>query len=236
MFCHFVRESQNRTLTEVVKLSSSVESLSSKQQSTDQRVMAALNEIKTELEGSTVQAISHHGMVFAMIRLSSSVQSLSSKLESTDQRVMDALTEMKAMLETMYVLAGGSTCEPGWTFFRSKCYLFSDDKLNWHEARDYCRSQNASLFKLETKDEWALIRPRAASSTYWIGLTDEDTGQWRWADGTPYVMNKDDWGEGQPDDWKEHGLGEGEDCGHIATYGKFNDIHCSIKMNYICKA
>ncbi|KAL6464072.1 hypothetical protein MHYP_G00284630 [Metynnis hypsauchen] len=230
-------ESQNRTLTEVVKLSSSVEALSSKQQSTDQRVMAVLSEIKTELEGSSVQAISQHGMMFAMIRLSASVQSLSSNLESADQRMMDALIEMKAMLETMYILAGGSTCEPEWIRFRSKCYLFSDDKLNWHEARDYCRSQNASLFKLETKDEWAFIRPRAAPDQYWVGLTDEDTGQWRWADGTPYVMNKDDWEEGQPDDWKEHGLGEeGEDCGHIVASGKFNDNHCSTKMKYICKA
>uniref|UniRef100_A0AAR2JJK8 C-type lectin domain-containing protein n=1 Tax=Pygocentrus nattereri TaxID=42514 RepID=A0AAR2JJK8_PYGNA len=199
--------------------------------------MAALNEIKNELEGSTVQAISHHGMMFAMIRLSSSVESLSSKLKSTDQRVMDALSEMKAMLETMYVLTGGSTCEPGWTLFRSKCYLFSDDKLNWHEARDYCRSQNASLVKLETKDEWVFVTARTTLQHYWVGLTDEDTGQWRWTDGTPYVMNKDDWEVGQPDDWKNHGLGEeGEDCGHLKAAGKFNDAHCSNSMKYICKA
>lgn len=44
------------------------------------------------------------------------------------------------------------------------------------------------------------------------------------------------WSEGQPDDWKSHGLGEeGEDCGHIKWSGKLNDAHCSMKYRYACK-
>ncbi len=30
----------------------------------------------------------------------------------------------------------------------------------------------------------------AKQNEYWIGLTDQNTGQWRWADDTPYTMNK----------------------------------------------
>ncbi|XP_037389164.1 C-type lectin domain family 4 member F-like isoform X1 [Pygocentrus nattereri] len=235
-------ESKNGTLTEVVKLSSSVESLSSKLQSTDQKVMATLSNMKTKLESSGKIAVfaqeSQNRTLAEVVKLSSSVESLSSKLQSTDQKVMAALSEMKAKLESCSKTAeGGSTCKPGWTPQGCKCYFFSTDKLNWHQARDYCRSQSASLLKLETKDEWVFVTARTTLQHYWVGLTDEDTGQWRWTDGTPYVMNKDDWEVGQPDDWKNHGLGEeGEDCGHLKAAGKFNDAHCSNSMKYICKA
>lgn len=44
------------------------------------------------------------------------------------------------------------------------------------------------------------------------------------------------WRPGQPDDWTEHGLGEGgEDCGQITYDGMLNDAHCSTKMKYICE-
>ncbi|KAL7837921.1 hypothetical protein AOLI_G00263250 [Acnodon oligacanthus] len=230
-------ESQDRTLTEVVKLSSSVEALSSKLQSTDQRVTVALSDMKTKLEISSKTAESQDRTLTEVVKLSSSVDALSSKLQSTDQKVMATLSEMKVKLESSSKTAGGSTCKTGWSLYGCKCYFFSNDRLNWHQARDFCRAQNSSLLKLEAKDEWTFVTERTTLNHYWVGLTDEDTGQWRWADGTPYVMNKDEWEVGQPDDWKNHGLGEeGEDCGHLKRAGKFNDAHCSMKMNYICKA
>ncbi|XP_037389166.1 asialoglycoprotein receptor 1-like isoform X3 [Pygocentrus nattereri] len=228
------------SLTAVNSLLASLESEQQKRaQDSDQRVMAALSEIKAKVESSSKAAEeSKNGTLTEVVKLSSSVESLSSKLQSTDQKVMAALSEMKAKLESCSKTAeGGSTCKPGWTPQGCKCYFFSTDKLNWHQARDYCRSQSASLLKLETKDEWVFVTARTTLQHYWVGLTDEDTGQWRWTDGTPYVMNKDDWEVGQPDDWKNHGLGEeGEDCGHLKAAGKFNDAHCSNSMKYICKA
>ncbi|KAL6464071.1 hypothetical protein MHYP_G00284620 [Metynnis hypsauchen] len=234
-------ESKNRTLTEVVKLSSSVDSVSSKLQSTDQKVMSTLSNMKTKLESSSKTAVlvqeSQNRTLTEVVKLSSSVEALSSKLQSTDQKVMASLSEMKAKLESSSKTAGGSTCKPGWTLYGSRCYFFSNGRLNWYLARDYCRSQDASLLKLEAKDEWTFVTARTTLNHYWVGLTDENTGQWRWTDGTPYVMNKDEWEVGQPDDWKNHGLGEeGEDCGHLKRAGKFNDAHCSMEMNYICKA
>uniref|UniRef100_A0AAR2JIR5 C-type lectin domain-containing protein n=1 Tax=Pygocentrus nattereri TaxID=42514 RepID=A0AAR2JIR5_PYGNA len=224
------------------RLNSSISELTAKLQDTDQKVMAGLSEMKDKLKISSKTAVfaqeSQNRTLAEVVKLSSSVESLSSKLQSTDQKVMAALSEMKAKLESCSKTAeGGSTCKPGWTPQGCKCYFFSTDKLNWHQARDYCRSQSASLLKLETKDEWVFVTARTTLQHYWVGLTDEDTGQWRWTDGTPYVMNKDDWEVGQPDDWKNHGLGEeGEDCGHLKAAGKFNDAHCSNSMKYICKA
>ncbi|XP_072548736.1 C-type lectin domain family 10 member A-like, partial [Salminus brasiliensis] len=129
------------------------------------------------------------------------------------------------------------SCKSGWTLFGSRCYFFSRNELNWHEARDYCRAQNSFLLTVESKEELGLVLTKTFMAYYWVGLTDENTGQWRWDDGTPYTMNKNDWNPGQPDDWKNHGLGEeGEDCAHILENGRLNDAHCSIQHKYICKA
>ncbi|KAL0150009.1 hypothetical protein M9458_054668, partial [Cirrhinus mrigala] len=45
-----------------------------------------------------------------------------------------------------------------------------------------------------------------------------------------------DWMPGQPDDWKAHGLGGGEDCAHFHYDGRYNDDHCSRRYRYVCKA
>ncbi|XP_066517265.1 C-type lectin domain family 4 member F-like [Hoplias malabaricus] len=228
-------ESQNRTLSEVLKLSTSLQTLSSRFQSADEQVKTALGEVKGKLEGSSKAAESQEKILSEVLKLSSSLQSLSSKLQSTEERVISALTALKAKDGSSSGTADVSSCKPGWTPFGSKCFLFSKDKLNWHQARDYCKSQNALLLKLEAADEWDFVI-RKIPEFFWVGLTDEKTGQWRWADETPYVMNSERWSPGQPDDWKDHGLGEeGEDCAHLLTTGLLNDNHCSVLMKYICK-
>ncbi|XDV21634.1 hypothetical protein PO909_026701 [Leuciscus waleckii] len=168
--------------------------------------------------------------------LTSSIASLSSKQQISEERVMNALKELKSNMgnKTADVPV---TCKCDWISYKSSCFLFSNNELNWAEARDYCKAQGALLLKIEEdEEEWAFLRKHAISEHYWVGLTDQNTGQWRWADDTPYTMNKEHWYPGQPDDWKEHGLGEeGEDCGQIAYSLKLNDNHCSSKMRFICR-
>ncbi|XP_049321435.1 asialoglycoprotein receptor 1-like [Astyanax mexicanus] len=205
-------------------------------QDSDQRVMNTLNEIKIKLENKSKDAEVYNRTLMEMRHLASSLESLSTQLQSTDQKVMTALNEMKAKREIPIKPAAVSSCKSGWTSFGSRCYFFSSDQLNWHQARDYCRSQNSFLLTVESDEELMFVLTRTAMEYSWVGLTDENTGQWRWDDGTPYTMNKEDWSPGQPDDWTDHGLGpEGEDCAHILNNGKFNDSHCSIRLKYTCK-
>uniref|UniRef100_A0AAR2L0H2 C-type lectin domain-containing protein n=2 Tax=Pygocentrus nattereri TaxID=42514 RepID=A0AAR2L0H2_PYGNA len=217
------------------RLNSSISELTAKLQDTDQKVMAGLSEMKDKLKISSKTAVfaqeSQNRTLAEVVKLSSSVESLSSKLQSTVQRVMDALSEMKAKPESSTKPAVTS-CKPGWTLRLSRCYWFSNDTRNWHQAREYCLTQNASLLKVESEDEWAFVT--ANLNEYWVGLTDEITGQWRWADETPYVMDRKKWGPGQPDNWTGDGE-DGENCAHIRRR-KLNDLHCKIRMNYICKA
>ncbi|KAL7837919.1 hypothetical protein AOLI_G00263230 [Acnodon oligacanthus] len=136
---------------------SSVSELAAKLQDTDQKVMAGLSEMKDKLEISSKTAVlaqeSQNRTLTEVVKLSSSVEALSSKLQSTDQRVMDALSEMKANPERRSKPAVTS-CKPGWTLRLSRCYWFSNDTRNWHQAREYCLTQNASLLKVESEDEW----------------------------------------------------------------------------------
>ncbi|XP_072515105.1 C-type lectin domain family 10 member A-like [Salminus brasiliensis] len=224
----------------LASLNSSLASFESKQlkqtQDSDQRVMAALNEIKAKLESRDKDADSENRTLVEVAKLTSSVGSLSSQLQSTDQKVVTALNDIKAKLESKDKPAAVLSCKSGWMMFGFRCYLFSNDKLSWHQARDYCRSHNSFLLTLESDAEWAFVTSKTTKFHFWVGLTDELTGQWRWDDGTPYVMNKDQWEPGQPDDWRNHGLGEeGEDCAHLKKEGKLNDAHCSYKINYICR-
>ncbi|CAM4546877.1 unnamed protein product [Leuciscus chuanchicus] len=144
--------------------------------------------------------------------LTSSVASLSSKQQISEERVMNALKELKSNMK--YKKADVPvTCKSAWILYKSSCFLFSNNKLNWAEARDYCKAQGALLLKIEEdEEEWEFLNNHTIPEHYWVGLTDQNTGQWRWADDTPYTMNKERWAPGQPDDWEGHGLGEkGED-------------------------
>uniref|UniRef100_A0A3B1KK23 C-type lectin domain-containing protein n=1 Tax=Astyanax mexicanus TaxID=7994 RepID=A0A3B1KK23_ASTMX len=118
-----------------------------------------------------------------------------------------------------------SSCKSGWTSFGSRCYFFSSDQLNWHQARDYCRSQNSFLLTVESDEE--LVRKSYFKLTQICKCTNMHNLSRR-----ALLIY---WVPGQPDDWKDHGLGEeGEDCGHLKPGGKLNDVHCSTRMRYIC--
>ncbi|XP_073696240.1 asialoglycoprotein receptor 2 [Garra rufa] len=129
--------------------------------------------------------------------------------------------------------------EHEWIPFSNSCYLFSQDALNWTEAIDYCEEQGALLLKIEddSKKEWQFVTNMAKPHKYWIGLTDQQTGQWRWADDSPYTMNKAQWVPGEPNNLTRHGQEgeEGEDCGEITVNGLLNDAFCSNKIKFICK-
>ncbi|XP_016296798.1 C-type lectin domain family 10 member A-like [Sinocyclocheilus anshuiensis] len=169
--------------------------------------------------------------------LTSSVASISPQLSVNKERVMNALKELITNTSAKKADVSVANCKRGWILYKSSCFLFSSDQLNWSGARDYCKAQGALLLKIQEDDEeWAFLNNQTIPTSYWVGLTDQTTGQWRWADETPYIMNKERWNPGQPDDWTEHNMGEGgEDCGQITATGKLNDNHCSVKMRFICR-
>uniref|UniRef100_A0A8C1WFX5 C-type lectin domain-containing protein n=1 Tax=Cyprinus carpio TaxID=7962 RepID=A0A8C1WFX5_CYPCA len=216
------KQEQKQTETE-----RSLDSLKSSVQSDQQNKQRDLESLKSSLRD----------LKSSVSDLTSSVASISSKQQTSEERVMNTLKELITKMSAKTADVPVANCKSGWILYKSSCFLFSSNKLNWSEARDYCKAQEALLLKIQEDDEeWAFLNKNTIPQSYWVGLTDQTTGQWRWADETPYIMNKERWNPGQPDDWTEHGMGEGgEDCGQIAYTGKLNDNHCSVKMRFICR-
>ncbi|XP_043954488.1 LOW QUALITY PROTEIN: C-type lectin domain family 10 member A-like [Gambusia affinis] len=151
---------------------------------------------------------------------------------STLDTISRTVAKLKCSLERFINNGSGSgsdgCCPLGWEPFGSSCYLFSRSVLTWHEARDWCNGHESHLVILMSDEEWDFVTRFSAGSFYWVGLSDEKSGRWEWVNQTPYVMNRRRWKPGQPDSWTGHGMGPGdEDCAHIHSDGRLNDLHCS---------
>ncbi|XP_059398988.1 C-type lectin domain family 10 member A [Carassius carassius] len=216
---------QNSKLTEVenevANLTSSLALLSSNQQETLQHQNSKLTEVENEVAN-----------------LTSSLALLSSNQQETYDRFMEMVGELKADLNSRITNLTQHkpvlSCKAGWQPFLSNCYEFSSKKLSWQKARLYCSGQGTLMLILGNDSrEWDFIVQHAvrSSESYWIGLTDEITGHWRWVDGTPYTMNNRHWETGEPNNW----MGE-EDCGELTASGKLNDGNCLKNFRFICKA
>ncbi|XP_026098982.1 asialoglycoprotein receptor 1-like [Carassius auratus] len=227
-------------------LGSSLSSLASKQEEKLQKLERQQDTSHTEVkslmdalssEVSTLRSKltedSRRTFSFRILGMSSSLSDLKHSMEL----LRSSLQTLSYKLSFAHLLTSGCI-EHDWIPFRNSCYLFSQDVMNWTKAKDYCEEKGGFLLKIDdgSEKEWQFVSNFAKPHDYWIGLTDQITGQWRWTDDTPYIINKEHWSPGQPDDWTEHGLGEGgEDCGQIAYNGMLNDAHCSTKMKYICE-
>ncbi|XP_051540601.1 C-type lectin domain family 10 member A [Myxocyprinus asiaticus] len=214
----------------VANLTSSVALLSSNQQETNDKFMEMVSELKTKLESRITNLTQQ--VEDAVVNLSSSVALISSNQQDTNDRFMEILSELKAELESRITnLTQILSCKTGWELFLSNCYTFSSSKQDWNKARTYCRSQGALLLNLgKDTREWDFIVKRTESKSYWFGLTDATTGQWRWVDGTPYIMDSSKWEPGEPNNWEGK-----EDCGELTATGKLNDAPCSMRFQFICK-
>ncbi|KAF4518118.1 hypothetical protein B566_EDAN007819 [Ephemera danica] len=121
-----------------------------------------------------------------------------------------------------------------------------NDKKNWHEASDYCRSRGMELVTIETEAENnALIKKvnelleneePSFDSYFWIGLNDlGKEGEYRWTL-TGTVADYTFWNPGDPNN---NGLdGKPEHCvdiWKISTGTAWNDWGCTNKGRFICQ-
>ncbi|KAG7464583.1 hypothetical protein MATL_G00167140 [Megalops atlanticus] len=181
--------------------------------------------------------------------LNREISALNTSLQNTERQLASVMTRMdalellqKTVFELKYTLERITNdtitkgyCPHDWVFYSSTCLFFSDERMSWESARNCCSSFGGSLVIMKDDAKWNFVANKTRPLYYWIGLTDERTGEWEWVDGTPYHMNKGQWRPGQPDDWTEHGLGGGEDCAHLHNDGMFNDNHCSRQYRFVCE-
>uniref|UniRef100_A0A8C3VR77 C-type lectin domain containing 10A n=1 Tax=Catagonus wagneri TaxID=51154 RepID=A0A8C3VR77_9CETA len=178
------------------------------------------------------------------------IASLKAEVEGQKQQLQAGYSEMllrvQQLVESMNSLAcrmaalknndsRDSCCPADWLEHRSSCYWFSGSEKPWAEAEKYCQLENAHLVVINSREEQNFIQAHMGSFHTWMGLSDPD-GTWKWADGTDYETNFQNWKPGQPDDWHGHGLGGGEDCAHLLPDGMWNDDACQRPYHWICEA
>nr|XP_019964062.1 PREDICTED: C-type lectin domain family 10 member A-like [Paralichthys olivaceus] len=127
-------------------------------------------------------------------------------------------------------------CPLDWKLLGSNCYFFSMSSLSWNDSRVWCDKHGSHLVILSSDKDWNLVTNYTVPQFYWVGLSDWRTGSWEWVNQTPYTIERRHWVPGQPDSWTHHGLGPGdEDCAHLHTNGRLNDLHCSQRLLFICQ-
>ncbi|XP_072553412.1 C-type lectin domain family 10 member A [Salminus brasiliensis] len=164
------------------------------------------------------------------------LQERSEDMSFNVDRIEGFASQLKCLFNKLNNETQDQCCPLQWSVFSKHCYYFSDYGMSWHRARDECENMKAELLILKSREEKEFVIQRTMPYYYWLGLSDERTGEWEWLDGTPYVIDKREWMPGQPDDWRLHGLGGGEDCAHFHMDGRYNDDHCSRDYRFVCKA
>ncbi|XP_043935580.1 C-type lectin domain family 4 member E-like isoform X2 [Protopterus annectens] len=135
---------------------------------------------------------------------------------------------------------GGScflSCPDKWIHFQQSCYFFSNDRLNWSMSRESCKSSNADLVVINSKEEQDFLS-KHYNETSWIGLTDQKKeNNWKWVDGTEYKNKTSFWCTGEPNNLKTFNA-EGENCvtlsGVVCQIG-WNDDSCQAHHMRICE-
>ncbi|CCD65631.1 C-type lectin domain-containing protein [Caenorhabditis elegans] len=63
------------------------------------------------------------------------------------------------------------TCPDGWVRFSDSCYWIEQHKQSFAEAEKRCYEKNATLFVVNSQDEWDAVREHFPQTGYtWIGL------------------------------------------------------------------
>ncbi|KAG7233204.1 hypothetical protein INR49_007364 [Caranx melampygus] len=179
----------------------------------------------------------HNLFVYLTSHLSAAVSEALKQL-SVVESLSKSVAALKCSLE--HIINNSSAvdgcCPVNWNAFGSSCYFFSSSPLSWDESRTWCETHDSHLVILNTDQEWDFVTRLSVPHYFWVGLRLQKAGRWEWVNQTPYVLQRRRWEPGQPDGWTDHGLGpEGEDCAHLHSSGRLNDLHCSIGLRFICQ-
>ncbi|KAI5096159.1 asialoglycoprotein receptor 1 [Silurus meridionalis] len=132
-----------------------------------------------------------------MKNLSQSLVSHTNKVQQLEKQVLtevnnikESVTQLKCHFDTLQNNTQQQCCPMDWQLFSSHCYYFSTYGKSWNEARDTCVNMKAELLILKNKEEKGFVIKNTKPLFYWLGLSDERTGEWEWLDGTLYQMDK----------------------------------------------
>lgn len=200
-----------------------------------------INSLKEEVDD-------HREELQAGRSLKQNVASLESTLQKKEQEFKEEQSQMRTRIQEMVknlrslscelakLRSNGSRscCPLNWMEHGGSCYWFSQFGKSWDEANKYCQAENAHLVVVTSLEEQEFMKSNTRHLNTWMGLTDQ-SGSWKWVDGSDYDSSFKYWSPEQPDNWYGHGLGGGEDCAHFTSDGSWNDDVCQRSYHWICE-
>ena len=106
--------------------------------------------------------------------------------------------------------------------------------MSQDESRKFCEKFNSHLVEINSEEENTAILAEIGQQgfhsrniEFWLGITDRHSeGNWV-LESTGESLPFSKWETFQPDDG-----GEGEDCAHLGSTGKWNDRFCEVEMQH----
>ncbi|KFV95226.1 Macrophage mannose receptor 1, partial [Eurypyga helias] len=121
-----------------------------------------------------------------------------------------------------------------WIPFHGYCYYFeASRKRSWSQARQECARLAANLVSIGDYTEANFLADtikilHGKSPNFWIGLKENDRGEWLWTDKS--AMDFVNWQIGEPSNARH------KECGEVcALSGYWNTNVCSFKKGFVCK-
>ncbi|XP_064898036.1 uncharacterized protein LOC102085062 [Columba livia] len=81
--------------------------------------------------------------------------------------------------------------------YGEKCFYFIEDEAEWNRSRIVCVSLGAHLATIDSWEELRFLLRYGRSLHYWLGLQREESGPWKWVNGSLFNNWFDVRGKGQ---------------------------------------
>lgn len=121
----------------------------------------------------------------------------------------------------------------GWT------YYFSNIKMNWSNAREFCQKTYTDMVVIQSQEEndylVSKLPNRSSSPYYWIGITkNHKEDPWTWIGNNSTWIGEQSWATNEPNN--DHAT---EFCVEIyvnngQNHGKWNDEKCTNRKFPVC--
>ncbi|XP_027638256.1 C-type lectin domain family 4 member A isoform X2 [Falco biarmicus] len=133
---------------------------------------------------------------------------------------------------------GGLTCCPkGWKRFQGSCYYLSTGAMSWDDSKQNCTGMGSHLVVINSEAEQDFLsselRQISRTENYYIGLSAQEVGQWRWVDQTPFNVTAAFWRKDEPSNKDD------QKCVVMHKFSpppnNWNDVKCE-RHHRICEA
>ncbi|XP_008943071.1 PREDICTED: C-type lectin domain family 2 member E-like, partial [Merops nubicus] len=68
--------------------------------------------------------------------------------------------------------------------YGEKCFYFMEAEADWNRSQISCLTLGAHLATITTREELHFLLRYGSSLHYWVGLRREDSGPWKWFNGS----------------------------------------------------